>query len=164
VGNTQTLARLLLRFFQAHGRERELLRWVISEEVARAVSPDTIFRFLNLAGSLVRRLQDEFELNLIRISLCMCRTQRGVSADEAVVSERIHRSRYVQCERAWGGFRRSCTDCARATRGCDRTGIEFLEKTVLVLIREVQETNLSIEVDRSFPLSLLIHATVTHGP
>jgi hypothetical protein len=36
---------LLLRFFQAHGRERELLRWVISEEVTRAVSPDTIFRF-----------------------------------------------------------------------------------------------------------------------
>jgi hypothetical protein len=49
----QSLARLLLRFFKAHDRERDLLQWVVSEEVTKAANPDTIFRYHLFFCSLI---------------------------------------------------------------------------------------------------------------
>lgn len=40
----EELAELLLNFFTAYGKERELLSWVISQEVKSANNPGTLFR------------------------------------------------------------------------------------------------------------------------
>lgn len=62
----QSLARLLLRFFEAHDRERDLLRWVVSEEVTKAANPDTIFRSpFFMLGFLF-----QFQIALTTCSLC----------------------------------------------------------------------------------------------